>query len=104
MRKEFDTSLKVKLDTLREELRREKDAAIKELKAAQESQLEELREFYTNRYTEKVSEMQALLDAKDARILELEAELGNPLALWWKQATGQKAPYEAAGQTGDAAE
>ena len=40
MRKEFDTSLKVKLDTLREELRREKDAAIKELKAAQESQIQ----------------------------------------------------------------
>ena len=44
------------------------------------------------------------LTEAEQRILELEAELGNPLALWWKQATGQKAPYEAAGQTGDAAE
>ena len=33
MRAEFDTTLKVKLDTLRQELRREKDLAIQELKA-----------------------------------------------------------------------
>ena len=45
MREEFQTTLKVKLDTLRSELRREKDMAIKDLKQAQESQLEELKEY-----------------------------------------------------------
>ena len=90
MRAEFDTTLKVKLDTLRQELRREKDLAIQELKNAQETQLEELREFYTNRYTMKVAEMTKLLDEKDQRIIELEAQLGDPLALWWQQTMGGK--------------
>ena len=45
-RKEFDTTLKVHLDTLRAELTREKDAAILSLKQAQDSQLEELKEYY----------------------------------------------------------
>ena len=31
--------------------------------------------------------MQKLLDEKDARIIELEAQLGDPLALWWQQVT-----------------
>ena len=90
----------MRLDTLRAELTREKDAAILSLKQAQDSQLEELKEYYTTRYTEKVFEMQQLLDEKDARILELEAQLGNPLALWWQQVTGQKEPYAAAGDGG----
>ena len=33
--------------------------------------------------------MQKLIDAKDAKIEELEAALGYPLSLWWK-ATGQE--------------
>ena len=82
-RKEFDTTLKVRLDTLRAELTREKDAAILSLKQAQDSQLEELKEYYTSRYASKVSEMQKLIDAKDAKIEELEAALGDPLSLWW---------------------
>ena len=45
-RKEFDTTLKVRLDTLRAELTREKDAANLSLKQAQDSQLEELKEYY----------------------------------------------------------
>merc|ERR1712167_78783 len=92
MREEFQTTLKVKLDTLRSELRREKDMAIKDLKQAQESQLEELKEYWTKRYTDKVVEMQKLIDEKDARIIELEAQLGDPLALWWQKMTaGSKA-------------
>ena len=83
-RKEFDTTLKVRLDTLRAELTREKDAAILSLKQAQDSQLEELKEYYTSRYASKVSEMQKLIDAKDAKIEELEAALGDPLSLWWR--------------------
>ena len=78
-RKEFDTTLKVRLDTLRAELTREKDAAILSLKQAQDSQLEELKEYYTSRYASKVSEMQKLIDAKDAKIEELEAALGEDL-------------------------
>ncbi len=89
-RKEFDTTLKVRLDTLRAELTREKDAAILSLKQAQDSQLEELKEYYTSRYASKVSEMQKLIDAKDAKIEELEAALGDPLSLWWKRVTGQE--------------
>ena len=87
---EFDTTLKVRLDTLRAELTREKDAAILSLKQAQDSQLEELKEYYTSRYASKVSEMQKLIDAKDAKIEELEAALGDPLSLWWKRVTGQE--------------
>ena len=71
------------MDTLRAELTREKDAAILSLKQAQDSQLEELKEYYTSRYASKVSEMQKLIDAKDAKIEELEAALGDPLSLWW---------------------
>ena len=82
--------MQIQIDTLRQELRREKDLAIQELKNAQESQLEELREFYTNRYTMKVAEMTKLLDEKDQRIIELEAQLGDPLALWWQQTMGGK--------------
>ena len=89
-RKEFDTTLKVRLDTLRAELTREKDAAILSLKQAQDSQLEELKEYYASRYASKVSEMQKLIDAKDAKIEELEAALGDPLSLWWKRVTGKK--------------
>ena len=69
---------------------REKDAAILSLKQAQDSQLEELKEYYTSRYASKVSEMQKLIDAKDAKIEELEAALGDPLSLWWKRVTGQE--------------
>ena len=89
-RKEFDTTLKVRLDTLRAELTREKDAANLSLKQAQDSQLEELKEYYTSRYAGKVAEMQLLIDAKDAKIEELEAALGDPLNLWWKRVTGQE--------------
>ena len=36
--------------------------------------------------------MQKLIDEKDARIIELEAQLGDPLALWWQKMTaGSKA-------------
>jgi hypothetical protein len=38
----------------------------------------------------QVSEMQKLIDAKDAKIEELEAALGDPLSLWWKRVTGQE--------------
>ena len=34
--------------------------------------------------------MQKLIDAKDAKIEELEAALGDPLSLWWKRVTGQE--------------
>jgi len=89
-RKEFDTTLKVRFNTLRAELTREKDAAILSLKQAQDSQLEELKEYYTSRYAGMVAEMQSLIDAKDAKIEELQAALGDPLNLWWKHVTGQE--------------
>merc|ERR1719310_2578494 len=60
-KKEFDTTLKVRLDTLRAELTRERDAAILSLKQAQDSQLEELKEYYMSRYASKVAEMQTLI-------------------------------------------
>ena len=59
------------------------------LKQAQDSQLEELKELHVAA-TAKVSEMQKLIDAKDAKIEELEAALGDPLSLWWKRVTGQE--------------
>ena len=55
--KEFETKLRAKLDALREQLRREKDAAIMDLQTAQEVQLAEMREYYTSRYAEKVAEL-----------------------------------------------
>ena len=79
----------MRLDTLRAELTREKDAAILSLKQAQDSQLEELKVPFLC-YASKVSEMQKLIDAKDAKIEELEAALGDPPSLWWKARHGQE--------------
>jgi len=89
MKRQFDDSLRTKLDALRIDLRREKDEAVNELRAAQESQLEAISLKYDQRYEEKVTAMQGLLDDREQRILALEAALGDPLAVWWGQVTGQ---------------
>ena len=76
LKKQFDTTLKVRTDVLRGELSREKDAAIATLSEAQEAQLGEMREYYTEQFSTKVSDLQADLDAKqetiDAQAAELE--------------------------------
>ena len=84
MRKEFDTTLRVKIDTLRSELQRDKEAALKDMQNAHELQLEEMKSFYTDQYAEKVSELQREITERDKRILELEAAAGDPLSRWFK--------------------
>ena len=41
--------------------------------------------------------MQKLIDAKDAKIEELEAALGDPLSLWWRRAVWKSNFYCRAG-------
>ena len=84
MRKEFDTTLRVKIDTLRSELQRDKEAALKDMQSAHDLQLEEMKTFYTDQYAEKVSELQREITDRDRRILELEAAAGDPLSRWFK--------------------
>ena len=75
LKKEFDTTLKVRVDTLRGEISREKDAAVRELKEAQETQLDEMRDYYTGQYSSKVNDLQKEIADKDATIDAQAAEL-----------------------------
>ena len=71
------TPLKVRLDTLRAELTREKDAAILSLKQAQDSQLEELNEYLHVALRVREGQRDAEVDrrGRDAKIEEFEAAL-----------------------------
>ena len=57
LKKEYETTLKVRTDVLEQELRREKESAIRSLEEAQKLQLEEMRGYFA----EETAEMKVCL-------------------------------------------
>jgi len=74
LKKEYETTLKVRTDVLEQELRREKESAIRSLEEAQKLQLEEMRGYFAEETAEmKVAREKAEREKQIARQRAAEA-------------------------------
>lgn len=90
LRTELDTNMRVQVDTLRGELKREKASAVRDLELAQTTQLETMKTTLEAEYSAKVAAMKIERAEVERKMAALEEAAADPLGTWWKQNVTRK--------------